>query len=91
MLGRTDAETARNDRHRRTLPQRRPPSERQRIPTDTGARVFLPFLCEERAALAALLRDEAGHEHHLHEAHRLYTEMSATGHAQRVGRELAEA
>ncbi len=42
----------------------------------------------ERAQLAALLGDDACCERELHEAHRLYTEMGATGHAERVGREL---
>jgi hypothetical protein len=34
--------------------------------------------------------DEPGRKRYLREAHRLYTEMSATGHAERVARELAE-
>ena len=57
--------------------------------TETGARVYLPFLWEERAALADLLGDEAGRTRDLRAAHRLYTEMGATGHAERVARELA--
>jgi hypothetical protein len=54
---------------------------------DTGARVYLPFLCEERAALAAQLGEESRREQHLQEAHRLFTEMSATGNAERLARE----
>jgi adenylate cyclase len=54
---------------------------------DTGARIYLPFLCEERAALAAQLGDESRREQYLREAHRLFTEMSATGHAERLARE----
>ncbi len=41
-----------------------------------------------RAKLTALLGDDAGRERELREAHRLYTEMGAVGHAARVGREL---
>ncbi len=44
-----------------------------------------------RAKLTALLGDDAGRERELREAQRLYTEMGATGHAERVGRELAHA
>jgi adenylate cyclase len=55
--------------------------------SDTGARVYLPFLCEERAALAAQLGDASRREQYLHEAHRLFTEMSATGNAERLARE----
>ncbi len=32
--------------------------------------------------------DAASRERHLREAHRLYTEMGATGHAERLAREL---
>ncbi len=31
----------------------------------------------------------AARDHHLREAHRLYTEMGARGHAERLARELA--
>ena len=54
---------------------------------DTGARVYLPFLCEERAALAAQLGDESRREQYLREAHRLFTEMSATGNVERLAPE----
>jgi class 3 adenylate cyclase/broad specificity phosphatase PhoE len=54
----------------------------------TGARIYLPRIGVERAKLARLEGDEAGRERHLREAHRLYTEMGATGHAERVAREL---
>ena len=43
-----------------------------------------------RAKLAALLGDDAGRERELREAQRLFTEMGAEAHAERVGRELAE-
>jgi tetratricopeptide (TPR) repeat protein len=53
----------------------------------TGARVYEPHVHEVAAALARLRGDEAGRERELREAHRLFTEMGATGHAERVGRE----
>ncbi len=54
----------------------------------TGATVFEPHVHLARAELAELLGDDARRE--LREAHRLFTEMGATGHAERVARELAE-
>ena len=59
----------------------------QDLVNDTGARVYLPFLCEERAALAAQLGDESRREQYLREAHRLFSDMSATGNAERLARE----
>ncbi len=53
-----------------------------------GILLFAPTLHERRARLAALLGDDAGRDRELRVAHRLYTEMGATGHAERVGREL---
>jgi tetratricopeptide (TPR) repeat protein len=55
---------------------------------DMGARPFEAQIHEVSAELAALLGDDAGREPELREAHRLYTEMGATGHAERVAREL---
>jgi class 3 adenylate cyclase/tetratricopeptide (TPR) repeat protein len=55
----------------------------------TGARGYLPQIIVERAKLARLEGDEAGRERHLREAHRLFTEIGATGHAEREARELA--
>ena len=54
-----------------------------------GARVYRPQVCEERAELARLRGDEAARTRELREAHRLFTEMGAAGHAERVARELA--
>jgi len=53
----------------------------------TGARLYTPQVHERRAALADLAGDaaEAGRERR--EAHRRYTEMGATGHAERIARE----
>jgi class 3 adenylate cyclase/tetratricopeptide (TPR) repeat protein len=53
-----------------------------------GARVYRPQVCEERAELARLRGDDTTEKRHLREAHRLYFEMGATGHAKRVAREL---
>ncbi len=53
-----------------------------------GILLFAPTLHERRSKLVALLGDDAGREREPRESHRLYTEMGATGHAERVGREL---
>ncbi len=55
----------------------------------TQARVYEPHVHEVRAGLADLLGDKATRQRELREAHRLYTEMGAVGHAERVGREVA--
>jgi hypothetical protein len=57
---------------------------------ETGAQGLEPQIIEARAELARLLGDDATRERHLREAHRLYTEMGATGHAERLARELGE-
>ena len=58
------------------------------VGTQFGARPFEAQIHEVSAELAALLGDDAGRERDLRDAHRLYTEMGATGHAERVAREL---
>jgi tetratricopeptide (TPR) repeat protein len=55
---------------------------------ELGARVHRPQVSEERAELASLRGDPDRQRTQLREAHRLYTEMGATGHAERVAREL---
>ncbi len=55
----------------------------------TEARVYTPFIHVERAALARLLGDEAAYQRELREAHRLFTAMGATGHAERISRQLS--
>jgi hypothetical protein len=55
---------------------------------EIGSTQLRPRNCTARAGLARLLGDDAGRERHLREAHRLYTEMGATGHAERLTREL---
>ncbi len=58
---------------------------------DMGARPFEAQIHEASAELAALLGDDADSARELREAHRLYTEIGATGHAERMARELARA
>jgi tetratricopeptide (TPR) repeat protein len=58
------------------------------LATEMNARSFEPFIIEERARLARATGDEVAHERELREAHRIYTEMAATGHAERLAREL---
>ncbi len=55
---------------------------------ETGNVVLTPFILEQRATLALARGDPTAHERALHEAQRLYTEMDATGHAERLAREL---
>jgi tetratricopeptide (TPR) repeat protein len=55
----------------------------------TGLAAYRPRVHETRAELMRVLGDRAGRERELREAHRLYTEMSATGHAERLAKELS--
>jgi tetratricopeptide (TPR) repeat protein len=55
---------------------------------ETGIRVYLPPLLEVRAALAERRSNPQEVRRTLREAHRLYTEMGATGHAKRLAGEL---
>jgi tetratricopeptide (TPR) repeat protein len=55
----------------------------------TEAHVYTPFLHEDRAALARRLGDDAACNRELVEAHRLFTAMGATGHAERISRQLS--
>ncbi len=64
-------------------------SEVERIIGEIGFRSMLPSVHELRAELAAVAGDPAGRERELGQALRLYGEMGATGHVQRVERELA--
>jgi hypothetical protein len=56
---------------------------------DTGAKSHEPLVHVELAELARQSGDEEGHERELREAHRLFTEIGATGHAERLSAELA--
>jgi hypothetical protein len=55
---------------------------------DTGARALVPMQHEARAELERACGDTAAAKRELHEAHRLYAEMGATGQAERLAREL---
>ncbi len=59
----------------------------ERLVAETGAGGLLPQDQEGRAALAV----GAARERSLHEAHRLFTETGARGHAERLARELTPA
>ena len=55
---------------------------------ETGARGLEPLIPEARAELARVCGDAVACEHYLREAHRLYTEIGAAGHARRLGEAL---
>ena len=55
---------------------------------ETGARVLSPQITELRGELAGPRGDLAERERLLRDAHRLYTEVGAAGHAERLAREL---
>jgi adenylate cyclase len=55
---------------------------------ETHARAYLPFIAEARAELTRVRGDAAGATRALAEAQRLFTEMGAKGHAERLAREL---
>jgi adenylate cyclase len=58
---------------------------------ETGAKAYEPQIHTELAELARRLGDEEGCERALRTAHRLFTEIGATGHAERLAAELATA
>jgi len=62
--------------------------EAQALAEETGGRSQEPFVHEVLAELAQLLGDETTHDRELREAHRLFTEMGAAGHAERLAKEL---
>jgi class 3 adenylate cyclase/tetratricopeptide (TPR) repeat protein len=55
---------------------------------ESDARVFEPQITEERARLAALCGGGGAASEGLQRAHAAYTEIGATGHAERLAREL---
>ena len=57
---------------------------------ETEARCRGPIVHEISAELAHLRGDEATSKRELREAHRLFVEMGATGHAERIAPLLAE-
>ena len=56
---------------------------------ETGGRAFEPLVHVEFAELARQSGDAERRERELREAHRLFTEIGATGHAERLAGELA--
>jgi class 3 adenylate cyclase/tetratricopeptide (TPR) repeat protein len=56
---------------------------------DVGAKSYEPLVHVELAELARQSSDEEEHERELREAHRLFAETGATGHAERLAAELA--
>ena len=58
---------------------------------ETDARSYAPLISEVRAALARVGDDPSTVESELREAHRLYVEMGAAGHAERLARVLRRA
>jgi adenylate cyclase len=63
-------------------------SEAWRLSEEQGAPVLCPHVHVQRAELARLRGDGTARERELREAHRLFTEMGATGHAKRLAKEL---
>jgi len=63
-------------------------SDAESLVAEIGARAFEPYLHEIRAESAALQGRSDERLRELREAHRLFSEMGATGHAERVAREL---
>jgi adenylate cyclase len=61
------------------------------VARETGAKSFEPHVHLELAELARQLGDEETRQRKLREAHRLFTEIGATGHAERLAAELATA
>ncbi len=53
-----------------------------------GARGLLPRIDLESAELARLRGDDAARERALRKAHHSFTEIGATGHAERLAKEL---
>ena len=58
------------------------------VARELEAKAYEPIVHEAMANLARLLGDEDERERELREAHRLFTEIGATGHAQRLTAEL---
>jgi adenylate cyclase len=56
---------------------------------ETEGRSYQPFIPLVRAEVALAAGDRAGRDRELRRAHRLFLEMGANGHAERIERELA--
>ena len=62
-----------------------------KVVRDTEIKAYEPLVRVELAEFAHQSGDEEGRERELREAHRLFTEIGATGHAERLAGELATA
>jgi hypothetical protein len=60
----------------------------QHLLEKSGARAFAPFISEEQARLFEALGDAEGATQALRDAQRAFAEVEATGHAERLAREL---
>ena len=60
----------------------------QHLLEKSGARAFAPFIVEERARLSEVLGDAEGAAQGLREAQGLFAKVEATGHVERLAREL---
>jgi tetratricopeptide (TPR) repeat protein len=60
----------------------------ERLIEETGAESFRPQLHEEHGRLADLHGDIAARDRELAKAHRLYAAIGATGHAERLAKEI---
>ena len=56
---------------------------------ETGAKAYEPLVHVELAELARQSDDQEGHERELRKAHRVFSEIGARGHAERLAAELA--
>ena len=63
-------------------------SEAEALVKTTGAESWRPFIHEERAKLAQLAGDEVTRQRELREAHRLFVDIGAPAHAERIEKEL---
>jgi hypothetical protein len=63
--------------------------EAQALVEETGGRSQEPFIDEALAELARLTGDQATCQRELREAHRPFTELGATGRAERMAKELS--
>jgi hypothetical protein len=64
-------------------------AEASQLIEQTGAERWRPHLHVERAELHRLMGDTEAARRELTEAHRLFKQMGATGHAARIAREIA--
>ncbi|MEE8476174.1 MAG: adenylate/guanylate cyclase domain-containing protein [Myxococcota bacterium] len=60
----------------------------QHLLEKSGARAFAPFILEERARLFEVLGNADGAAQYLREAQRAFADVEATGHVERLEREL---